>query len=82
MQRIYLKSSKSLLNQILTTTKEGLSTSWDDIKKTTPGNVVEYDLWQMEKQVPESEIITEKAKSGQLRSIKISCFSVDCSKPL
>ncbi|KJW04119.1 hypothetical protein RAT170B_1495 [Rickettsia argasii T170-B] len=76
-----LKSSKSLLNQILTTTKEGLSTSWDYIKKTTPGNV-EYDLWQMEKQVPESEIITEKAKSGQLRSIKISCFSVDCSKPL
>ncbi|AAL02588.1 unknown [Rickettsia conorii str. Malish 7] len=76
-----LKSSKSLLNQILTTTKEGLSTSWDDIKKTTSGNV-EYDLWQMEKQVPESEIITEKAKSGQLRSIKISCFSVDCSKPL
>ncbi|WP_238528518.1 hypothetical protein [Rickettsia honei] len=71
-----------MLNQILTTTKEGLSTSWDDIKKTTPGNVVEYDLWQMEKQVPESEIITEKAKSGQLRSIKISCFSVDCSKPL
>ncbi|KJV61367.1 hypothetical protein RAMDARK_0152 [Rickettsia amblyommatis str. Darkwater] len=36
----------------------------------------------MEKQVSESEIITEKAKSGQLRSIKISCFSVDCSKPL
>lgn len=71
-----------MLNQILTTTKEGLSTSsWDDITKTTPGNV-EYDLWQMEKQVPESEIITEKAKSGQLRSIKISCFSVDCSKPL
>ena len=70
-----------MLTQILTTTKEGLSTSsWDDITKTTPGNV-EYDLWQMEKQVPESEIITEKAKSGQLRSIKISCFSVDCSKP-
>ncbi|WP_237737547.1 hypothetical protein [Rickettsia sibirica] len=43
-----LKSSKSLLNQILTTTKEGLSTSWDDIKKPTSGNV-EYDLWQMEK---------------------------------
>ncbi|XLM33251.1 MAG: hypothetical protein QFX12_03930 [Rickettsia africae] len=43
-----LKSSKSLLNQILTTTKEGLSTSWNDIKQTTSGNV-EYDLWQMEK---------------------------------
>ncbi|BDU60056.1 hypothetical protein FLA4_04660 [Candidatus Rickettsia kotlanii] len=67
-----LKSSKSLLNQILTTTKKGLSTSWDDIKKITPGNV-EYDLWQMEKQVSEPEIITEKAKSRQLRSIKISC---------
>ncbi|ALA61314.1 hypothetical protein A3305_02695 [Rickettsia amblyommatis] len=39
-----LKSSKSLLNQILTTTKEGLSTSWDDIKKTTPGNV-EYTIY-------------------------------------
>lgn len=76
-----LKSSKSLLNQILTTTKEGLYKSWDNVMKTTPGNV-EYDLWQMEKQVPESEIITEKAKSGQLRSVKISRFSVDFSKPL
>lgn len=73
-----LKSSKSLLSQILTTTKEGLSTSWDDIKKTTPGNV-EYDLWQIEKQVPESEIITEKAKSGQLKSIKIPYVSIDFS---
>ncbi len=54
-----LKSSKSLLNQILTTTKEGLSTSWDDIKKTTSGNV-EYDLWQMEKQVPEADKFTEE----------------------
>ncbi|MFV9873626.1 MAG: hypothetical protein AB8U78_07165 [Rickettsia slovaca] len=42
-----LKSSKSLLNQILTTTKEGLSTSWDDIKKTTSGNVdTIYGKWK------------------------------------
>ncbi|MCC8467905.1 MAG: hypothetical protein LN589_04395 [Rickettsia endosymbiont of Eriopis connexa] len=31
-----LKSSKSLLNQILTTAKEGLSTSWEEIKKLLP----------------------------------------------
>lgn len=76
-----LKNSKSLLNQIITTAKEGLSTSWEEIRKTTPGTV-ENDLWQIEKQVPESEIITEKAKIGQLRSVKISCVSVDLSKPL
>ncbi|MCC8467904.1 MAG: hypothetical protein LN589_04390 [Rickettsia endosymbiont of Eriopis connexa] len=50
-------------------------------KKTTPGNV-ENDLWQMEKQIPESEIITKTAKSGQLKSVDISYFSLDLSKPL
>lgn len=76
-----LKNSKSLLNQIITTAKEGLSTSWEEIRKTTPGTV-ENDLWQMEKQIPESEIITEKVKSGQLKSVDISYFSLDLSKPL
>jgi len=74
-----LKSSQPFLNKILTTVEEKFHKSWDDIKKTTPGNV-EYDLWQIEKQLPESEIITEKAKTGQLTSINIPYFLVDFSK--
>ncbi|MDE8611153.1 hypothetical protein PQ676_02695 [Rickettsia felis] len=74
-----LKSKEPFLTQILTTVEKKFHKSWDDIKKTTPGNV-EYDLWQIEKQLPESEIITEKAKTGQLTSINIPYFLFDFSK--
>ncbi|WP_256621205.1 hypothetical protein [Rickettsia sp. TH2014] len=74
-----LKSKEPFLTRILTTVEKKFHKSWDDIKKTTPGNV-EYDLWQIEKQLPESEIITEKAKTGQLTSINIPYFLFDFSK--
>ncbi|WP_155813361.1 hypothetical protein [Rickettsia australis] len=67
------------LTQILTTIEERFHKSWDDIKKTTPDNV-EYDLWQIEKQLTESAIITEKVKTRQLTSINIPYFLFDFSQ--